>query len=226
MRNLAASLMVVSGLGSFQAAGADLPRDDRCSTRPAIVTPQPAIKGRVSIISGDTLWFPEFGRRVHLEGIDACALPQWTFDPSIEQAVSSPAPVPCGPLAKAWLKSVVGTAIVTCQPISHAGLDDLSGRCSARGRDLGLEMLRVGWARIRLKGSANSQYIAAQRHARSAHYGLWGTYALGMGEWRRKAIDRTTERRPLADWNLLADREQEIMPPFADWRNRPRRTDR
>ncbi|TDW28126.1 endonuclease YncB(thermonuclease family) [Rhizobium azibense] len=226
MRNLAASLMMISGLGSFQAAGADLPRDDRYGMRPAIVTLRPAIKGRVSVISGDTLWFPEFGRRVRLEGIDACALPQWAFDPSIEQAASSPAPVPCGPLAKAWLKRVVGTAIVVCQPISHAGLDDLSGRCSARGRDLGLEMLRVGWARTGSKGFANSQYIAAQRHARSARYGLWGTYALGMDEWQRKAIDRTTQRRPLADWNLLSDRDQEITPPFADWRNRPRRTDR
>ncbi|ULJ75900.1 thermonuclease family protein [Rhizobium gallicum] len=226
MRNLAASLMVVSGLGSFEAAGADVPHDDRDINRPAIVTLQPAIRGRVSIISGDTLWFPEFGRRVHLEGIDACALPQWTFDPSIKQAASSPAPVPCGPLAMAWLKRVVGTAIVTCQPISHLGPDDLSARCSARGHDLGLEMLRVGWARIGLKGFANSQYIAAQRHARSARYGLWVTYALGMDEWQRKAIDRTTKRRPLADWNLLSDREQEITPPFADWRNRPRRTDR
>ena len=60
----------------------------------------------------------------------------------------------------------------------------------------------------------------------SARYGMWATYVLDMDEWRRKAVDKTLSRRPIADFNLLAERENEISPPFEDARRRPRRTDR
>jgi hypothetical protein len=49
---------------------------------------------------------------------------------------------------------------------------------------------------------------------------------LDMPEWRAKAVDRTLSRRPIADFNLLAEREREISPPFEDARKRPLRTDR
>ena len=51
-------------------------------------------------------------------------------------------------------------------------------------------------------------------------------YVLDMDEWRRKAVDTTLSRRPIADFNLLAERESEISPPFADARNKLKRTDR
>ena len=178
------------------------------------------------MISGDTLWFPGHGLSLRLEGIEACALPQWAFDPTVAPGVHSLKPVPCGPLARAWLKRVVGNASVTCRPGLYIPARGVEARCSVRGRDLGLEMLRVGWARTVGVGRRDPQYASAERYARSARYGLWGTYVLDMEEWQRKAVDRTTERRPLADWNLLVGREHEITPPFADWRNRPRRTDR
>ncbi|RUX67081.1 thermonuclease family protein, partial [Mesorhizobium sp. M2A.F.Ca.ET.040.01.1.1] len=69
-------------------------------------------------------------------------------------------------------------------------------------------------------------YITYQRHAMAAHYGMWATYVLDMNEWRRKAVDKTLDRRPIADFNLLAERESEISPPFADARKKPKRTDR
>jgi hypothetical protein len=47
-----------------------------------------------------------------------------------------------------------------------------------------------------------------------------------MPEWRAKAVDRTLSRRPIADFNLLAERESEISPPFEDARKRPMRADR
>jgi hypothetical protein len=60
----------------------------------------------------------------------------------------------------------------------------------------------------------------------SARYGMWATYVLDMDEWRRKAIDRTLSRQSIADFNLLAERENEISPTFDDARRRPRQTDR
>ncbi|CDM61188.1 MULTISPECIES: hypothetical protein [Rhizobium] len=44
---------------------------------------------------------------------------------------------------------------------------------------------------------------------------VWGTY-VDMAEWRRNAVDPSTGRRPIADWNLLAERKSELTLPFAD----------
>jgi endonuclease YncB( thermonuclease family) len=183
------------------------------------------IKGRVSVLDGETLWFPQYAVAVRLADVEACALPQWAFRPGDAPASLAAAPVPCGPLAKAWLKRITGNAVVAC----HLTVDTPrsgTARCAADGHDLGLEMLRVGWARTTAAGRNDLQYLAAERYARSARYGFWGTYVLDMDEWRRKAVDRTVSRRPAADRNLLASRQAEITPPFADWRRRPPRSDR
>jgi hypothetical protein len=47
-----------------------------------------------------------------------------------------------------------------------------------------------------------------------------------MDEWRAGAVNRTLQRQPIADFNLLAERKHEISPPFVDARKRPARTDR
>lgn len=184
------------------------------------------IRGRVSVIDGETLWFPGHAIAVRLAGVQACALPQWAFEPDGAPASVSSLPVPCGPLAKAWLKRIVGNAVVTCRLTLDAPESGKSGQCVAGRRDLGLEMLKVGWARTTAAGRNDPQYLAAERYARSARYGIWGTYVLDMDEWRHVAIDRTLSRRPVADRNLLALRQAEITPPFADWHRRPTRTDR
>lgn len=132
------------------------------------------------------------------------------------------APVPCGPFAKAWLKRAISGDMVSCRVTSPV---ELAARCNVKGRDLGLEMLRVGWALV-ARGEAYAAYHAAERYARSARYGLWGTYVLNPDEWQMRAVDRTLARRPVADRNLLKDRQSEITPPFADWRNRDVRNDR
>jgi endonuclease YncB( thermonuclease family) len=182
------------------------------------------ISGRTSVIDGRTLWFPKGGKIVRLASIDTCELPQWSYDPRRHGNSSIPKPVPCGPLAKAWLKRTVGSAQVTCIVEAHDPGDPLFGRCSVRGRDFALEMLRVGWART--ISPAPAEYVTWQNFAMSARHGMWATYVLDMPEWRAKAVDRTLSRRPIADFNLLADRESEISPPFEDARKRPRRKDR
>ncbi|RUW49846.1 thermonuclease family protein [Mesorhizobium sp. M1A.F.Ca.ET.072.01.1.1] len=183
-----------------------------------------AITGRVAIIDGRTLWFPRSAEKVRLAGIDVCELPQWAFDPTRYGKNTVLKPMPCGPLAKAWLKRVVGDDLVTCWATAFNSDGAYVAACSTRGRDLAVEMLRVGWALV--TSPALPGYDAWQRHAMTARYGMWATYVLDMDEWRGRAVDRTLQRQPVADFNLLAERAREISPPFADARKRPRRSDR
>ena len=212
---------------SCPAHAADVLRDQ---TRPVETSPtrylaQTAqISGRTSVIDGRTLWFPSGGHKVRLASIDVCELPQWSYDPHRHGESKIPKPVPCGPLAKAWLKRTVASVQVNCIVQTYDADGALLGRCSVRGRDLALEMLRVGWART--TALAPADYLIWQTYAMSARHGMWATYVLDMPEWRTKAIDRTLSRRPIADFNLLAARESEISLPFKDARKRPRRTDR
>ena len=161
---------------------------------------------------------------VRLASIDACELPQWSYDPSPRGNSNIPKPVPCGPFAKAWMRRSLASAQVTCNVHAQSSDGVFLGRCAVRGKDLAAEMLRVGWART--ISPAPADYAALQTHAMSARHGMWATYVLDMQEWRAKAVDRTLARRPIADFNLLAEREKEISPPFEDARKRPRRTDR
>ncbi|MBB5539411.1 endonuclease YncB(thermonuclease family) [Rhizobium giardinii] len=177
-------------------------------------------------MDGRTLWYPQHAQRVRLVDIDTCELPQ--LDPKWvnRERQKGPSPVPCGALAKAWLKRTVGNKPVECSVVTYGNDGIPEARCTARGRDLAAEMLRVGWARVASPYPASSQYLAYQNHAMAARYGMWATYVLDMNEWRRKSVDKSLDRRPIADFNLLAERESEISPPFIDARKKPKRTDR
>ncbi len=226
--------IITLAVSSMPGFAADMPERSRTGSpaatapaSPALVAPQ-QIRGRVAVIDGRTLWFPHAERRVRLAEIDACDVPQWAFDPkwTDRNRIKAPPPVPCGPLSKAWLKRLVGNSTVTCR-ITEIHADGVpAGNCQAGRKDLGYEMLLVGWARLATPWPSNARYFAAQKHAVAARYGIWGTYVLDMEEWRRKAVDRTAGRRPIADFNLLSERESEFTPPFADARQRPKRTDR
>ncbi|UZX45534.1 thermonuclease family protein (plasmid) [Agrobacterium sp. 13-2099-1-2] len=187
------------------------------------------ISGHVSVIDGRTIWYPQYAQKVRLADVDACELPQWALNPDWQNRdkIKAPPPVPCGPLAKAWLKRSIGGKSITCDIVTVGSDGTPEGYCvSSRGGDLALEMLRVGWARVSGPFPRNSQYLLYQTSAMAARYGMWATYVLDMNEWRRRAVDRTLERQPIADFNLLATRQGEISPPFADARNKPHRTDR
>lgn len=188
----------------------------------------PVFKGRVAVMDGRTLWYPQYPQRVRLADLDACELPQWALDPKWldRQRQKAPSPVPCGPLAKSWLKRTIGSKPVECSVIAYGHDGIPQARCTTSGQDVAVEMLRVGWARLASPYSYNSQYLAYQRYAMAARCGMWATYVLDMNEWRRKAVDKTLGRQPIADANLLAGRESEISPPFTDARRKPRRTDR
>jgi len=182
------------------------------------------IAGRVAVIDGRTLWFPRSAQKVRLAGIDACELPQWAFDPTRYGKSSTLKPVPCGPLARAWLKRIVSDNRVTCTANAVNSDGAYVGTCSAHGHDVAVEMLRVGWARV--NSPSPPGYVTWQRHAMAARYGMWATYVLDMDEWRAGAVDRTLQRQPITDFNLLTERKRAISPPFFEARKRPARTDR
>ncbi|WP_025090744.1 thermonuclease family protein [Brucella intermedia] len=190
--------------------------------------PLPVFKGRVSVIDGRTLWLAANGQRVRLADIDACELPQWAFNPEWKDRrfTKAPPPVPCGPFAKAWLERMIGASVVTCAVVGYDAEGMARARCTSAGRDLALEMLRVGWARVDTPYINHPRYMAYQRAAMAARYGMWATYVLDGSEWRRKAVDKTLHRQPIADFNLLAERKSEISPPFTDLHRKPKRTDR
>ncbi|WP_051108370.1 thermonuclease family protein [Rhizobium giardinii] len=211
------------------ATAADLAKSQAFASRQQTYAPvyqYPIYKGRVAVMDGRTLWYPQHAQRVRLVDIDTCELPQ--LDPKWvnRERQKGPSPVPCGALAKAWLKRTVGNKPVECSVVTYGNDGIPEARCTARGRDLAAEMLRVGWARVASPYPASSQYLAYQNHAMAARYGMWATYVLDMNEWRRKSVDKSLDRRPIADFNLLAERESEISPPFIDARKKPKRTDR
>lgn len=226
--------LAIAGAFGVPASGADATNDvamqmrgNKIEVSAAGLAPR-VYRGRAAVIDGRTLWFPEHAAKVRLLDIDACELPQWTFNPrwTERDPIKAPPPVPCGPLAKAWLKRAIGGSIVRCDVVGYDVGGVARARCSVKNTDLGLEMLRVGWARIATPYPTNPSYLARQRHAMGARYGMWATYVLDMDEWRRKAVDRTLSRQPIADFNLLSEREREISPPFSDARKKPKRTNR
>ncbi|WP_245571420.1 thermonuclease family protein [Neorhizobium alkalisoli] len=163
---------------------------------------------------------------MRLSDIDSCDLVQWSFDPKATPVTApSLAPIPCGALAKAWLKRTIRRHSVRCDAVADGSSLALAGQCRVGNRDLALEMLRVGWAKLSTV-PRNGRYVEAQQSAMTARYGMWRTYVLDMPEWRRKAIDKTLGRRPQADINLLRERDSEISPPFLDARRQPKRRDR
>lgn len=176
--------------------------------------PVAMIKGPAVVVDGRTLWFPTFARRVRLANIDACELPQWAFDLRWKNGdtTKTRSPVPCGPFAKAWLKRIIGSTSVSCTVEDYDSDAIARARCSVRGRDVALEMLRVGWARVNTTDLADLQYLGYQHAAMSARYGMWGANVLDLNEWRRRAVDKSLDRQPVADFKLLARQRSKMSP--------------
>lgn len=81
----AGSIVLLGTALPFAAHAADLVdgRHER-SVEPVSLEPTGApltISGRAAVMDGRTLWFPKGPHMVRLASIDACELPQWSFDP-------------------------------------------------------------------------------------------------------------------------------------------------
>lgn len=191
----------------------------RYSAAEARLTP-PVFSGRVSVVDGRTLLFPEHGRTVQLMNINTCELAQW----AVVQSSSGPSPVPCGAKAKAWLTRTVATQSVDCLGTGYTRAGQVLAYCAVKGKDLALEMLRVGLAAIDTPNPLRAEYFSVQADAVAKQYGIWATFVLDMDEWRRRAVDRTVTRQPVADYNLLADRHRDVTPPMIESRHLPKTT--
>ena len=191
-------------------------------TQPGRSAP-PAISGRVSVVDGRTLYFPGHGRTVQLVNINTCNLAQWAVIPPASRA-DKPAPIPCGAKAKAWLARSIGTNKVQCSPAGYTAQGQFLAYCTVKEKDLALEMLRVGLAVIDTPNPLRPEYFSVQADAVVKEYGIWSTFVLDMDEWRRRAVDQTPARQPIADYNLLADRGRDLTPPMIRRRNRPNTT--
>jgi endonuclease YncB( thermonuclease family) len=191
------------------AIGADAPQRLPARGAAGVVAVEPfTISGHAAVLDGRTLLFAKTERRVRLARLDACALPQWSFE-------KTGYPYPCGAFAKAWLKRLVALNTVRCRVEATDADGTPLALCSIGGKDIGVNVLRVGAAKT-VPGAPDCCYNAVEKKARDARYGMWATYVLNPPEWRRKAVGRTLKRQPRADITLLREREREISPPFHD----------
>ena len=123
--------------------------------------------GTAEIIDGDSLRVG--GRAMNLFAVAAPSAGQVCR----EWAHRGQRPYQCGDHARAFLASLIAGAWVECV------LEDAeaaTGTCYASGRDLGLAMVRAGWALAARDQS--TRYVGWEDAARQAKLGLWaGSFA-------------------------------------------------
>ena len=198
IRSMVFAIVGTAMLFSAAAFSADLVVGDyNVISDPAHQPSYPVYKGRVSVIDGRTLWFPEYAVEVQLMDLDACDLPQWSFDKQMRR------PVPCGGFAKAWLKRFVGSTRIDCFVAAVAPDGTPLAYCYRGERDVGLQLIAKGLARVATPDAQSSRYLQYQKVAVRANYGMWKDRFLDMREWRTHTGDKTLSRRPIADYFLL-----------------------
>ena len=166
-------------------------------------------RGRVTVLDGRTVAFFPNGPTVRLADVDVCHLPQWAFE-------RSGYPYPCGPLAKAWLKRLVRRDPVSCRAQRQDRDGVILARCTVRGGDLGYNVMRAGIGQTP-KGQVppDACYGCAEGQALRNGWGLNGTIYLDPSDWRRRADDRSLDRRPFRDRNMIRDELGTVYVPPA-----------
>ena len=164
-------------------------------------------RGRVTVLDGRTVTFFPNGPTVRLADVDVCNLPQWAFE-------RSGYPYPCGPLAKAWLKRLVRHDPVSCRTQGQDRDGVVLARCTVRGGDLGYNVVRAGIGQTP-KGQVppDGCYGCAEEQALRNGWGLNGTVYLDPLDWRRRADDRSLDRLPFRDRNMIRDELGTVYVP-------------
>lgn len=89
-----------------------------------------------------------------------------------EQCRLESGPAPCPEAAKEKLAALVEDDPISCNFVRKVGHGSYQGRCQrSDGGDLGLMLLRQGWARA--DAEASPEYRAAEAEARLERRGLW-----------------------------------------------------
>ena len=131
---------------------------------------------RVEVVDGDTLAMGSDRLRIH--GIDAPETGQ-----SCERAGRI---YDCGEAARSAIAGVLGRGIVSCEQLDTDRFGRRIVRChDDRGRDIGAELVRQGWALAFRRFSTD--YIAQEAEARTAGRGLWAGSFEAPWDWRARS---------------------------------------
>ena len=197
MRSVALAAILAVGATTAQAADLSSGGGDFV-VRNAFV-PQ-TYRGVVTALDGRTIEFYPNGPTVRIADVDVCNLPQYAFE-------RFGYPYPCGPLGKAWLKRIVRLDPASCTTVALASDGVPIARCEVRGRDLGFDVVRAGIGKTPTDGyRPRGAYAQAERNARRQSWGLNDTTYLDPSDWRRRAEDRSLDRQPFRDRNMIRDR--------------------
>lgn len=117
------------------------------------------------------------GKRIRLWGVDA---------PELRQTCErGPLPYPCGEEAREVLGALLQGGAVKCQAVDQDRYGRAVARCAVNGRDLGGELVRLGWA-VDFRRYSKGSYAGQEQEAREAGRGLWaGKFEL-PALWRER----------------------------------------
>ena len=119
-----------------------------------------SISGRATVISGDTLDIR--GERIRLAGVQAPA------DDLVCESTDDTR-WRCGQRAERALDAFLDESTVTCVGHERDATGQLLALCTANGTDLGLWLVRNGFA----LDQAGGRYRQAQEQAKAAQKGMW-----------------------------------------------------
>lgn len=133
------------------------------------------LSGQGQVVDGDGLHVE--GREIRLAGIDA---------PERDQACTRPGQDKwmAGREASAVMASLLAAAPVACHDTGERSYKRIVAVCYRDGEDIGLTMVRLGWAFDNPKYS-HGRYAAAEAQARQAGRGVWQGACEKPWIWRK-----------------------------------------
>jgi endonuclease YncB( thermonuclease family) len=134
---------------------------------------QNQIIGKARTIDGDTI--DVAGVRVRLWGVDAPESKQFCEAGNRRYA--------CGTDATSALARLIGDQTLTCRERGRDRWQRVIAVCLAGGKDLGKEMVRIGWALAFIRYS--SDYVTEEREAQRDRLGLWAGSFVPPWDWRQ-----------------------------------------
>ncbi len=135
--------------------------------------PAARVSGEVAVVDGDSLAMGAERLRIH--GIDAPELAQTCERNGRRYA--------CGEAAREALATILGDGAVDCEQLDTDQFRRRIVRCrDGRGRDIGAELVRQGWALAFTRFSQD--YVTQEHEARMARRGLWAGSFTAPWEWR------------------------------------------
>ncbi|MBE6448318.1 MAG: thermonuclease family protein [Alphaproteobacteria bacterium] len=134
-------------------------------------------RAKVSVIDGDSL---KIGKKeVRLEGMDAPEYHQYCYD-------SQGKKYHCGRKAFEFLQKLVAEDI-KCAEITKDRYGRVVAFCSSGDKDLGLQMVKHGWAVAYTKYS--DIYVEAEKEAKVNKLGIW------QGKFMKPELYRALKRK-------------------------------